>query len=66
MTTTLTRRIERLERALSPATSGPCLIMASDANAAARRVAQLKSEFGEQLPRTLFVIMLTNRKDQGQ
>ena len=64
MNATFVRRIEQLERALSPATSGPCFIMASDAEAAEREIARLKAEFGERQPRTMFVMTLADRKDR--
>ena len=66
MNATFVRRIEQLERALSPATSGPCFIMAPDAEAAEREIARLKAEFGQRLPKTLFVMTLVDREHRGQ
>jgi hypothetical protein len=45
MNPALTRRIEQLERALSPATPGPCFVMAFGASTADRHIARLKAEF---------------------
>ena len=64
MRPTLARRVEQLERALSPATPGPCFIMAPDDDAAEREIVRLKAEFGERLPRTMFVMTLADRKDR--
>ena len=66
MKSALARRVERLERALSPATAGPCFIMASDTGAAEREIARLKAEYGERLPKMLFVMTLADREDHGQ
>jgi hypothetical protein len=63
MNPALARRVEQLERVLSPATPGPCFVMAFDASAAEREIVRLKVEFGERLPRTLFVMTLADRKD---
>ena len=56
MNPTLTRRIENLEHALAPATSGPCFIMAPDHTTADREIERLQVEHGDRLPRTLFVM----------
>jgi hypothetical protein len=61
VTTTLTRRIERLERALSPRAPGSCFVLVSDANAVEHEIARLKGEFRERLP----VMTLADRKDRG-
>ena len=66
MNDTLTRRIPRLEQALTPATRGPAFVLAPDRAAADREIAQLKSEFGERLPTTLFVMTLADREEHGQ
>ena len=66
MIAALTRRVERLERALSPEQPGPCFVMAPDNAAAERQIARLEEDFGERLPRTLFVMTLVDREDRGQ
>ena len=66
MNTTLLHRIEQLERAMPAVLPGPCFIMASDANAAKREIERLKAEFGDRLPRSLFVMTLAGRGKSGQ
>ena len=45
---------------------GPCFVMAPDRIGADREIARLKTEYGERLPRTLFVMTLVDREDRGQ
>jgi hypothetical protein len=66
MNTTLLRRIEQLERAMPAVLPGRCFIMASDANAAEHEIVRLKAEFGERLPKTLFVMTLADRRDRNR
>ena len=66
MTTTLTRRIEKLERTLAPDIFGPCFVMAPDRIGADREIARLKTEYGERLPKTLFVMICAGAQDRDQ
>ena len=63
MNGTLVRRIEQLERELHPATSGPCFVMAPDESAAEGEIARLQAEFGDRLPKTLFVMICAGAKE---
>jgi len=64
MNTTLLRRIEQLERAMPAVLPGPCFVMVPDRTTAEREIARLKAEFGDRLPRTMFVMTLADRKDR--
>jgi hypothetical protein len=66
VTTTLTRRIAKLEGTLAPDIFGPCFVMAPDRIGADREIARLKTEYGERMPKTLFVMTLADRKDRRQ
>ena len=57
MTTTLIRRIERLERDLMPERSGPCFVMAPDDAAA---------EYGDRLPKVMFIMTLARPEDRDR
>ena len=61
--TALTRRIEQLERATPSGPSGPAFVMAADASAAEREIERLKAEYGDRLPKTLFVMILAGAKE---
>jgi hypothetical protein len=45
---------------------GPCFVMAPDRIGADREIARLKTEYGERMPKTLFVMTLADRKDRRQ
>ena len=62
MTGTLTRRIEQLERAIPSGPSGPTFVMAADAGTAERDIARLQAEYGDRLPKALFVMILAGAK----
>ncbi len=58
----LVRRIEGLERTTLSDFSGPAFVMAADASAAEHEIARLQAEYGDRLPKTLFVMILAGAK----
>ena len=66
MTTTLIRRIERLERDLMPERSGPCFVMVPDDAAAEREIEQLEAEYGDRLPKVMFIMTLARPEDRDR
>ncbi len=63
MSSTLTRRIEQLERAAPSGPPGPCFVMAADDSAAEREIERLKAEFGDRLTKTLFVMICAETEE---
>ena len=66
MNAPLVRRIEQLERAMPAVLPGPCFVVAPDCTTADREIARIKAEFGDRLPRSLFVMTLAGRGKSGQ
>ena len=54
---TIERRLGALEQALKPVHSGPSFIMANSQAEADREIDRLRAEFGDGLPKALFVMI---------
>ena len=66
MTTNLIRRVERLERNLMPQQSGPCFVMAPNDAAAKREIERLQAEYGDRLPKVMFIMTLARPEDRDR
>ena len=49
-----------------PQQSGPCFVMAPNDAAAKREIERLQAEYGDGLPKALFVMTLADREVRGQ
>ena len=49
-----------------PERSGPCFVMAPNDAAAEREIERLEAEYGDRLPKALFVMTLADREDRGR
>jgi hypothetical protein len=63
MNGSLSRRIEPLERAIQSGSPGPAFVMAAGASTAKRAIEQLKTKYGDRLPKTLFVMICAGAGD---
>ena len=54
---TIERRLGALEQVLKPVRYGPSFIMASSRAEANRKIERLEADYGDSLPKTLFVMI---------
>ena len=66
MTAGLARRVERLERAVSPVPSGPAFIVAPGADTAERGIERLPAGHGGRLSRATFIMICPGTAGGGR
>ena len=49
-----------------PERSGPCFVMAPDDAAAEREIEQLEAEYGDRLPKVMFIMTLARPEDRDR